>query len=50
MKKYIVVDLYEGISDLISEEEAKEAIMGCDKVVGDVTVWRSEEYLVIELQ
>jgi len=48
-KKYILIDLYNGSSEILPAEEAKEAIKGLKKKKGDVTVWRGEEYLVVEL-
>lgn len=48
--KYILIDLYNGSSEVLPFEEAKEAVLGLKKKKGDVTVWRGEEYLVIEVQ
>lgn len=47
--KYIIVDLYSGRSEELPQEEFKEATRGLKKVVGDVTVYKGEEYIVLVL-
>lgn len=48
-KKYILIDLYEGSTEIIPTSEAKEAIKGLKKVEGDFTLWKGEEYMVVEV-
>lgn len=48
-KKYIVIDLYDGSSEVISASEAKHYAKLLRKVEGDVNVWQGEEYLVVEV-
>lgn len=46
---YILIDLYNGSSEILSFEEAKEAVLGLKKKKGDVNVWKGEEYMVVEV-
>ena len=48
-KKYILIDLYTGKSELIPSDEVKVATKGLKKVKGDVNVWQGEEYMVVEV-
>ena len=48
-KKYILIDLYEGSTEIIPTSEAKEAIKGLKKVKTDLTLWKGEEYMVVEV-
>lgn len=47
--KYILIDLCEGDSEIISAKEAKHYQKMLQKVKGDVNVWRGEEYLIVEV-
>lgn len=46
---YILIDLYNGSSEILPFEEAKEAVLGLKKKKGDVNVWKGEEYMVVEV-
>ena len=45
--KYIVIDLYTGVSEMIEDEYAQDMIDGCELVEGDRKVYRCEEYIVV---
>ena len=47
--QYIIIDLYDGGSEMIPASEAKQATKGLKKIKGDVNVWRGEEYMVVEV-
>jgi hypothetical protein len=47
--KYILIDLYNGSSEILPFEEAKEAVLGLKKKKGDLTLWKGEEYMVVEI-
>ena len=47
--QYIIIDLYDGGSEMIPASEAKQATKGLKKIKGDVNVWRGEEYIVVEV-
>ena len=47
-KKYILIDLYTGKSELIPSDEVKEATYGLKKKKGVLNVWKGEEYMVVE--
>lgn len=47
-KKYILIDLYTGKSELIPSDEVKVAIYGLKKKKGALNVWKGEEYMVVE--
>jgi hypothetical protein len=46
---YILIDLYNGSSEILPFEEAKEAVLGLKKKKGDVNVWKGEGYMVVEV-
>jgi hypothetical protein len=48
-KKYILIDLYTGKSELIPSDEVKVAIYDLKKKKGVLNVWKGEEYLVVEV-
>lgn len=48
-KKYILIDLYTGKSELIPADEVKEATYGLKKKKGATNVWKGEEYIVVEV-
>lgn len=48
-KKYILIDLYTGKSELIPSDEVKEATYGLKKKKGVLNVWKGEEYIVVEV-
>ena len=48
-KKYILIDLYTGKSELIPSDEVKEATYGLKKKKGVLNVWKGEEYMVVEV-
>ena len=48
--KYILIDLYNGASEMLPFADAQEAVLGLKKKKGDVNVWKGEEYLVVEVQ
>ena len=48
-KKYILIDLYTGKSELIPSDEVKVAIHGLKKKKGVLNVWKGEEYMVVEI-
>lgn len=48
-KKYILIDLYTGKSELIPSDEVKVATYGLKKKKGVLNVWKGEEYMVVEV-
>lgn len=48
--KYIYIDLYTHQSSIIDEEEMKECVQDLKRVEGDVTVWKGEECIVVEVK
>ena len=48
-KKYILIDLYNGKSEIIPSSEVEDATDGLKLKKGDVRVWKGEEYLVVEV-
>jgi len=48
-KKYILIDLYNGKSEIIPSSEVEDATDGLKLKKGAVKVWKGEEYLVVEV-
>ena len=48
-KKYLMIDLSSNSSTFIPTSELKEAIWGCKKLRGKTNVWKSEDYLIVEV-
>jgi hypothetical protein len=48
---YLLIDLWDGISEVISAEEAKEYMeeAGVEVTKGDRKVWLGEEQLLVQL-
>lgn len=47
--KFLLVDLYTGNSEIVSEQYAEDLTEGLEAVEGDRLVWRSEEYIVVQM-
>ena len=47
--KFLLVDLYTGNSEIVSEQYVADLTEGLEAVEGDRLVWRSEEYIVIRM-
>lgn len=48
-KKYILIDLYTGMSVNIPADEVEEATYGLKRKKGALNVWKGEEYMVVEV-
>lgn len=47
--KYLYVDLYTGETSVVLKEDYEDAISGLEMVDGELTSWKGEEYMVIEV-
>ena len=46
---YLFIDLYDGVSEVIDADEAKEYMDGIHVTKGDKKVWLGEEHLLVQL-